>query len=116
MSWDTGYDLTGLLKRLAAVKKNPVFADGAYSLKALDEQDILVGTYEEVCGKSGGSLGEAHGNKGIRLVGIFSFRGRAAEVETELPDGTYCNSVDETEVTVKDGKLLCQGEPVILEC
>ncbi|OUQ28489.1 alpha-amylase [Lachnoclostridium sp. An131] len=116
VSWDTGYDLTGLLKRLAAVKKNPVFADSSYSLKALDEQDILVGTYEEGSGKSGGSLGEAHGNKGIRLVGIFSFRGRAAEVETELPDGTYRNSVDGTEVTVRDGRLLCQGDPIILEC
>ena len=42
--------------------------------------------------------------------------GRAAEVETDLPDGTYRNCVDGTEVQVKGGKLICQGEPMILEC
>ena len=46
----------------------------------------------------------------------MSLKGRAAEVETDLPDGTYCNCVDGTEVQVKGGKLICQGEPMILEC
>ena len=45
-----------------------------------------------------------------------SLKGRAAEVETDLPDGTYRNCVDGTGVQVKGGKLICQGEPMILEC
>ena len=99
------------MRRLAAVKKNPVMADGAYSLKALDGQDILTGAWEESCGREGGTLEEARENRKIRLAGIFSLKGRAAEVKTDLPDGTYG-----TEVQVKGGKLICQGEPMILEC
>lgn len=116
VSWDTGHDLTEFMRRLAAVKKNPVMADGAYSLKALDGQDILTGAWEESCGREGGTLEEARENRKIRLAGIFSLKGRAAEVETGLPDGTYRNCVDGTEVQVKGGKLICQGEPMILEC
>ena len=72
------------MRRLAAVKKNPVMADGAYSLKALDGQDILTGAWEESCGREGGTLEEARENRKIRLAGIFSLKGRAAEVETDL--------------------------------
>ena len=111
VSWETGHDLTGLLKKLAAVKKMPILAEGSYSLKADDSRDILTGTYE---------LGEE------RLVGVFGLKagtkaGQAAETEAEavevktgLPDGIYYNYADETQVEVRDGRVLWQGEPVII--
>ena len=38
----------------------------------------------------------------------------AAEVEVDLPDGMYPNALDGASVEVKDGKLRCEGEPIIL--
>ena len=55
-------------------------------------------------------------DKKTRKLGIFSLKGKAAEITVKFPDGTYLNHLDDTEVTVKDGKLTCTGKPMVLTC
>ena len=48
-----------------------------------------------------------------KKIGVFSLKSRGAEAAVPAPDGTYENLDDGTCVTVTDGKLLCEGKPVI---
>ena len=96
---NTGKDLTPLMRRLAEITRDPVFADSSYEVKALP-REILVATHESREGK---------------LVGVFSTRGEAALVETGLADGTYVNLISSENIDVRDGKAPTHGEPIILK-
>ena len=37
-----------------------------------------------------------------------------AMVSVDFPDGTYTNLVDDERITVRGGKLVCKGKPIIL--
>ena len=99
IQWNTGKDLTPLMRRLAEIKRDPVFADSSYEVKALP-REILVATHESREGK---------------LVGVFSTRGEASLVETGLADGTYVNLISSENIDVRDGKAPTHGEPIILK-
>ena len=45
---------------------------------------------------------------------MFSLRGKRDEVEVDLADGDYRNLLDERDVTVSDGRLSCDGSPIVL--
>ena len=49
-----------------------------------------------------------------RKLGIFSLKGKSADVKVNFPDGTYINRLSGSAVTIKDGILHCTGDPVIL--
>lgn len=49
-----------------------------------------------------------------RLIGIFSFEGKAGQVETGLEDGVYVNLVDGQEICVRDGKADLAACPAII--
>ncbi|MEE1196467.1 MAG: alpha-amylase family glycosyl hydrolase [Lachnospiraceae bacterium] len=100
VDWNTGYDISGYLSALYAFKKNPILTDSTYSVKAFDGEDILVGMH-------------VSGEK--KLVGVFSFKGQKAEVTVELTDGVYTNILNQAAVEVKDGKIYCDGNPIIVE-
>lgn len=100
VNWNTGIDLSSLMSKLYEIKKNPLFTDGAYNLKACDELDALVGSYEK---------------NGSKIVGIFSFRNKAGKVEVELADGVYSDLISGKEVCVQDGKVDVAVAPVIFE-
>ncbi|KGE18844.1 alpha-amylase family glycosyl hydrolase [Paenibacillus wynnii] len=100
INWSTGKDLTWLFKALYPIKKKDILAHGTCHLRATDTDDIIVGTY---------TWGEQ------KLVGVFSMKGKSAEVETDLPDGVYLNLIDDSEVIVTQGKLHCKAEPIIIE-
>ncbi|WP_150265982.1 alpha-amylase family glycosyl hydrolase [Paenibacillus tepidiphilus] len=99
VDWDTGIDLSGLLKALHAVKQLEIMASGSCVLRAAEEQDTVLGMY-------------AWGAQ--RLLGVFSLKGQPVDVETELPDGSYTNLIDRSTVTVAGGRLVCGGQPVII--
>lgn len=99
VEWETGKDLSGLLKRLAEIKKNPLLTDSVYEVRALPH-DILYAV---------------HRNGEGRLVGVFSVRGQSLTVPVDTPDGRYVNLVDGSEIEVYAGKLPCKGSPVIFE-
>lgn len=108
VNWDTGLDLSWLLKALYRVKQKAIMASGTCHFDALDEADIVVGAYKQ---------GEQ------RLVGVFSLKERrlSAEVDppvpikVDLPDGVYRNMIDDSEVKVTQGQLYSSAYPVIIE-
>ena len=88
-----------LFKRLIAWKKDPLFADGVYSLAA-HPHDILVATW----------------TKGDRTaLGVFSMKGSAAEVDVPVPDGSYPDWLTGQAVTVRDGRIVCDGTPILIK-
>lgn len=98
--WDTGRDLSPLMKVMYEIKKSELFSKGSFEMKGYDECDTAVGKYW---------LGEK------KTVGIFSFRNQSGFVETGLADGVYKNRINGEEVYVEDGKVNIRFAPMILE-
>ena len=96
---DAAKDISPVLQALYRVKREILSADDYFRAAADDQVDIAILTRE---------------NKKTRKLGIFSLRGKAAEVAVDFPDGTYSNRITGEPVAVKDGKLRCAGVPVIL--
>ena len=86
-----------LLKKLIAMKKDPLFSDGVYTLEA-QENDVIVSTW---------TMGAR------RAVGVFSMRGKAASVEVPLPDGAHAELLSGTEQTVRNGTVSSSGSPMV---
>lgn len=95
----TGEDITGLLKKLAGLRRNPLLTDSRYEVRALTG-DILYASHRK---------GER------RLVGIFSVRGNSALVWVDAADGFYPNLAGEGAVEVYEGMVSCQGAPIVFE-
>lgn len=49
----------------------------------------------------------------MRKVGVFSLKGMSADVKVDLPDGNYTNQLNGNIVAVADGKIICDGEPIV---
>ena len=94
----TGHDLSGLLRRLYAVKQQLGSADWFFA-DADDANDLAL---------------LQRGSAGKRFVGVFSLKAKAADVRVDAADGVYENLIDRSTVTVENGVLHCTGEPVIL--
>lgn len=97
--WNSGQDLTDLLRRLAELKQDPLLTDSQYRVVALP-RDILLATHEK---------------SGRKLIGIFSVQGNASLVEVGLPDGQYENLITGDPVEVYGGRMGIDGTPVILK-
>lgn len=100
VNWNTGLDISDFLRTLYEVKQNPIFTDSTYSVKAIDEEDIIVGTHTS-------------GDK--KMVGIFSVKGKKAYIPVDLEDGIYYNLLKEEDVEVESGIIFCDGDPMIFE-
>ena len=96
----TGRDLSGLMGRLAEIKRERFTGRDCFWASARDEDSIAVM--------------ERFGPE-RRLLGIFSLRAGSARVPVELPDGEYENLIDGESVMVENGTLWCRGKPIILE-
>lgn len=96
--WDTGKDLTDLLRRLARIKRDPIFTDSAYQVQALPREILVV----------------SHTRGKERMVGIFSTRGEEGLAEIPLPDGSYENLITGEPVEVREHYAATKGEPIIL--
>ena len=86
-----------LLRTLIAMKKDPLFSDGAYALEAR-ENDTVVASWTK---------------DGRRAVGVFSLKGRAAETPVPLADGTYRELLSGADIRVRNGAVASKGEPMI---
>ena len=95
----TGKDITPLLQKLNAVRRERLSAEDWFTAEADDANDIAV------CLRDDGK---------IKKLGVFSLKGKSAEVEVPVKDGNYVNYITGETVTVQDGKLRCAGEPVII--
>lgn len=99
VQWETGHDLSALLKTLYVLKQHPLFTDSSYHVTALAHDIVLA----------------EHERDGKRLVGVFSLRGESASLPVKLPDGQYRNLLDGSTVELRDGHLGCCGEPIVFE-
>lgn len=96
----TGVDLTPLLQRLIAVKKEHFGVSDYFVANADDKNDIAV---------------MERGDASHTCVGVFSLKGKAADAAVSLPDGEYENLIDGTYKTVKGGQMAVDGTPVMIE-
>lgn len=99
VSWDTGRDLTGLMRTLGKLKKELLSPTDSFFGEADDQSHIAVLTRDD--GR-------------VRKIGVFSLRSNPGQVKVDAPDGVYENRIGGAPVTVKDGELACMGAPVIL--
>ena len=95
----TGRDITPLLQKLNAVRREHLAFDDWFTAEADDASDIAV------CLRDDGKK---------KKLGVFSLKGKSAEVEVPVQDGNYVNYITGETVTVRGGKLRCAGEPVII--
>lgn len=99
ITWDTGKDLSGLLRRMAEIKKNSLFTDSRYEVHALPRNILYA----------------FHRSGDHQLIGIFSLHRESSLVPVDAQDGSYINLMDGSSVEVYAGKLACKGKPIILE-
>lgn len=97
--WESGEDLSDIIKKLGKIKKNPLFTDSRYEVSALPH-DIIYAVHSA-------------GNR--QLSGVFSMRGEHSLIPVDVPDGRYINLIDESSIEVYEGKLPCYGKPIIFE-
>ena len=95
----TGRNITPLLQKLNAVRREHLSAEDWFTAEADDANDIAV------CLRDDGKT---------KKLGVFSLKGKSAEVEVPVKDGSYVNYITGETVTVQGGKLRCAGEPVII--
>ncbi len=94
-------DISGWFPMLNRMKKNILSSEDAFQGAADDRNDIAILERNDMK---------------IRKLGIFSLKGRRADVKVDFPDGTYLNHLDGTNVIVCDGILACEGKPMVLTC
>ena len=95
VNWNTGRNYSGVMSRLAQIKKDSIFTNSRYEVQALEE-DVLLATHESGADK---------------LVGIFFVGGMVAR--TDLPDGCYRDIIGGNDVRIRDGMVDTHGMPVI---
>ena len=97
-SRDTGRDISPLLSRLREIKRGLGIED-SFVASADDGSDIALMERQSA---------------GRRSLGVFSLRSKSGDVALELADGEYLNLIDGSAVRVKDGRLFCEGRPIII--
>lgn len=92
-------DISPLLRKLYDVKKSLLSVEDYFKGTADDTHDIAVLERDD--------------NHTVK-VGVFSLKGKAADVKVHLPDGTYTNHLNGEPVAVTGGVLHCGGAPILL--
>ena len=98
VSFTGGPDLRGLITRLAGIKKDKVFTDSSYSVKAHGENHLTA----------------VHVSGDRKALGVFAVKGSGACMDVGFEDGIYTNLIDGSAVEVFRGMIRCQGEPIII--
>jgi glycosidase len=98
--WDDpdNQDLQELIRKLAKIKKTDLFADAAYTVKAI-ENKIVYAEYRK-------------GNK--KAIGIFCLESTKGVVAVDIPDGVYVNRIDGKSIDVCHGMISTMGDPIII--
>lgn len=101
VNWNTGKDLSPLIRNLTRIKSLDIVTNGNYKLSDAGN-DIVYGEYKQ---------GEN------TLVGVFSLKGKSGKVTVNIPDGEYTSYVDNEPVTVENGTIAVQyNRPIIIYC
>lgn len=98
---DPEKDISAWFPKLNRMKKELLSAEDCIICNADDEHDIAILERNDI--------------KNYKL-GIFSLKGKAADVAVKLKDGQHINYLDGTVVTVSKGILHCNGKPIVIAC
>ena len=91
-------EMRELMVSLARIKRDTLFTDSVYSVKAQGES----------------FLSATHEKDGKKALGVFSVRGELGYVEVEFPDGVYTNLITGEPVEVFRSGIQSRGEPIII--
>ena len=91
-------DLTGLVKTLSGIKRDPLFADSVYKVKAQGERFLVA----------------SHEKNGRKALGVFSVTGESGYVAVDFADGVYTNLITGETVEVFRGGVRSFGQPIII--
>lgn len=97
LMWESGTDYSQLLSRLYEIKKDPLFADSSYEVKALPG-DVLLAVH-------------SRGNE--KLIGIFPVSAAPSLIDIDLPDGWYTDLISGEQAEVHAGMMPLTGKAVI---
>ena len=95
--WNKENSIEPYIKRLSALKKQPIFISGNYNMHHSVDVAVLSYTYQNQF-----------------LVGIFNLE-LAKSVEVPLIDGIYTNFINEEDIEVKNGKIELNSTPIIID-
>ena len=96
---DEKNDISAVLRQLNSIKKELLSADDYFKASADDENDI--------------AILERNDNH-TRKLGIFSLKGKTADLKVTFADGKYINHLSGKTVVIKDSILHCDGDPILL--
>lgn len=94
-----GHDISAWFPKLDRIKKEILSCEDAFLGMTDDENDIAILERTDTR---------------IRKLGIFSLKGKSADVNVRFPDGIYVNHLDGTTISINDGILHCAGKPIVL--
>jgi len=96
---EEGTTISPLLKKLYGIKKGLLSCEDYFRGSCDDEMDIAILERDDNV---------------TRKLGVFSLKGRTADVKVSFPDGTYINRMNGKSVVIAEGTLFCDGDPIIL--
>ena len=96
---DESRNISAYISAMAELKKTVLSPEDHYKGVADDANDIAVLKRDD--------------NVTLKL-GVFSLKGKSADVNTDVPDGEYINRIDGSSITVKNGVLRCEGRPIVI--
>ena len=89
--------LENMLKTLIAMKKDELFSNGRYELKALND-DVLMATWKK---------------NGKTALGLFSLKGKPAVVHVPMEEKPYRELLSQQDLWVESGLIATDGQPMI---
>lgn len=92
-------DISSLLAKLNRLKKDVLSPEDCFVAKADDAQDVAILLRDDNV---------------TQKLGIFSLKGKEAQVSVSFPDGIYTNHYDGEPIVISAGKILCVGRPILL--
>ena len=92
-------DISSNFIQLNHFKKTVLSAEDAFLGKADDANDIAI---------------LERNDRKMRKLGIFSLKAKPADVSVDWKDGEYINRLDCSKVTVANGILHCDGNPIVI--
>lgn len=118
VNFETGKDISPLLAKLAAIRKDSLtadlFRDSDFEAKVISGDVILAQRARRGMDSPVQTSAEHTPRKSAsRMIGIFSTHAAAKSVEVDLPDGTYSNLIDGKQYDVFEKVLTLDGDPVI---
>jgi glycosidase len=94
--WNQKKSIESDFKKLAELKKNPLFTYGNFNIHHKHEVVVISYTYHQAC-----------------AIGIFNLE-EALSVEVPLKDGKYLNHLSQQHFIVKHGKIELKNEPIVI--